>query len=93
MNSSQTHASKKDDLGLGRCAPRETRSGPGAGEEVTAWLKVTVATGFDVDYYLDQVGADYYLTAAGSRRASGRARAPRPWACAARSAVTRPAPG
>jgi hypothetical protein len=26
---------------------------------------VTVATGFDVDYYLDQVGADYYLTAAG----------------------------
>jgi hypothetical protein len=27
--------------------------------------QVTVATGFDVDYYLDQVGADYYLTAAG----------------------------
>ena len=26
---------------------------------------MTVATGFDVDYYLDQVGADYYLTAAG----------------------------
>jgi conjugative relaxase-like TrwC/TraI family protein len=26
---------------------------------------VTVATGFDVDYYLDQVGADYYLTATG----------------------------
>jgi conjugative relaxase-like TrwC/TraI family protein len=26
---------------------------------------VTLATGFDVDYYLDQVGADYYLTAAG----------------------------
>jgi len=26
---------------------------------------VTVATGFDVDYYLDQVGVDYYLTAAG----------------------------
>jgi conjugative relaxase-like TrwC/TraI family protein len=27
--------------------------------------QVTVATGFDVDYYLDQVGVDYYLTAAG----------------------------
>jgi hypothetical protein len=27
--------------------------------------QVTIATGFDVDYYLDQVGADYYLTAAG----------------------------
>ena len=27
--------------------------------------QVTAATGFDVDYYLDQVGADYYLTAAG----------------------------
>ena len=27
--------------------------------------QVTVATGYDVDYYLDQVGADYYLTAAG----------------------------
>ena len=26
--------------------------------------QVTVATGFDVDYYLDQVGVDYYLTAA-----------------------------
>ena len=26
---------------------------------------MTVATGFDVDYYLDQVGVDYYLTAAG----------------------------
>ena len=26
---------------------------------------MTVATGFDVDYYLDQVGADYYLTATG----------------------------
>jgi conjugative relaxase-like TrwC/TraI family protein len=26
---------------------------------------VTVATGFDVDYYLDQVGVDYYLTAVG----------------------------
>ena len=26
---------------------------------------MTVATGFDVDYYLDQVGAYYYLTAAG----------------------------
>ena len=27
--------------------------------------QVTIKTGFDVDYYLDQVGADYYLTAAG----------------------------
>jgi len=27
--------------------------------------QVTVAAGFDVDYYLDQVGVDYYLTAAG----------------------------
>ena len=27
--------------------------------------QVTIATGFDVDYYLDQVGADYYLTAGG----------------------------
>lgn len=27
--------------------------------------QVTIATGFDVDYYLDQVGADYYLNAAG----------------------------
>ena len=27
--------------------------------------QVTVATGFDVDYYLDQVGVDYYLTAGG----------------------------
>jgi len=27
--------------------------------------QVTVATGFDVDYYLEQVGVDYYLTAAG----------------------------
>ena len=27
--------------------------------------QVTVATGYDVDYYLDQVGVDYYLTAAG----------------------------
>ena len=26
---------------------------------------MTVATGFDVDYYLDQVGVDYYLTAGG----------------------------
>ena len=40
MRSNQTHASKKDDLGPGRCAPRETK-GPGrrAGEEVTAWLR------------------------------------------------------
>jgi conjugative relaxase-like TrwC/TraI family protein len=28
-------------------------------------VQVTIATGFDVDYYLDQVGADYYLSAAG----------------------------
>jgi conjugative relaxase-like TrwC/TraI family protein len=28
-------------------------------------LQVTIATGYDVDYYLDQVGADYYLSAAG----------------------------
>jgi hypothetical protein len=27
--------------------------------------QVTIKTGFDVDYYLDQVGADYYLNAAG----------------------------
>ena len=27
--------------------------------------QVTIATGFDVDYYLDQVGVDYYLTADG----------------------------
>jgi conjugative relaxase-like TrwC/TraI family protein len=27
--------------------------------------EVTVATGYDVDYYLDQVGVDYYLTAGG----------------------------
>ena len=27
--------------------------------------QVTVATGFDVDYYLNQVGVDYYLTASG----------------------------
>lgn len=27
--------------------------------------QVTIATGYDVDYYLDQVGADYYLNAAG----------------------------
>ena len=27
--------------------------------------QVTIKTGYDVDYYLDQVGADYYLTAAG----------------------------
>ena len=27
--------------------------------------QLTLKTGFDVDYYLDQVGADYYLTAAG----------------------------
>lgn len=27
--------------------------------------QVTIATGFDVDYYLDQVGVDYYLNAAG----------------------------
>src|SRR5271170_5550352 len=27
--------------------------------------QVTIATGYDVDYYLDQVGVDYYLTAAG----------------------------
>src|SRR5271154_2033140 len=27
--------------------------------------QVTIATGFDVDYYLDQVGVDYYLTAGG----------------------------
>ncbi|HET6190479.1 MAG TPA: MobF family relaxase [Trebonia sp.] len=26
---------------------------------------MTIATGYDVDYYLDQVGADYYLSAAG----------------------------
>ena len=25
--------------------------------------QLTLKTGFDVDYYLDQVGADYYLTA------------------------------
>jgi hypothetical protein len=25
MESNQTHASKKDDLGPGRCAPRETK--------------------------------------------------------------------
>src|SRR5690349_4835555 len=49
----------------GRCAPGETRSGPACREEVIALAQVTVATGFDVDYYLDQVGADYYLTAAG----------------------------
>jgi conjugative relaxase-like TrwC/TraI family protein len=30
-----------------------------------AVAEVTVATGYDVDYYLDQVGVDYYLTAAG----------------------------
>ena len=35
--------------------------------------QVTVATSFDVDYYLDQVGADYYLTAAGEP--------PGIWAC------------
>ena len=28
-------------------------------------MQVTIATGYDVDYYLDQVGADYYLSAAG----------------------------
>ncbi|HVT67216.1 MAG TPA: MobF family relaxase, partial [Trebonia sp.] len=28
-------------------------------------LQVTIAKGYDVDYYLDQVGADYYLSAAG----------------------------
>jgi conjugative relaxase-like TrwC/TraI family protein len=28
-------------------------------------LQVTIATGYDVDYYLDQVGADYYLSATG----------------------------
>jgi conjugative relaxase-like TrwC/TraI family protein len=28
-------------------------------------VQVTIATGYDVDYYLDQVGADYYLSAAG----------------------------
>src|ERR1700677_3772761 len=27
--------------------------------------QLTLSTGFDVNYYLDQVGADYYLTAAG----------------------------
>ena len=27
--------------------------------------QLTLKTGFDVDYYLDQVGADYYLTASG----------------------------
>jgi len=27
--------------------------------------QVTIATGYDVDYYLDQVGTDYYLNAAG----------------------------
>src|ERR1700733_15297988 len=27
--------------------------------------QVTIKTTFDVDYYLDQVGADYYLTAEG----------------------------
>ena len=43
--------------------------------------QVTIATGFDVDYYLDQVGVDYYLTAAWrASRASGQARQPRPWA-------------
>jgi hypothetical protein len=32
---------------------------------VVPLAQVTIATGFDVDYYLDQVGADYYLNAAG----------------------------
>src|SRR5207302_9425567 len=61
---SQTRASNNDDVGRERCAPRETRSGPArrGGDGVA---QVTVATGFDVDYYLDQVGVDYYLTAAG----------------------------
>src|ERR1700678_3067237 len=35
------------------------------GRRVVLLAQVTIATGFDVDYYLDQVGADYYLTAAG----------------------------
>src|SRR5215469_16228811 len=35
------------------------------GREVVRLAQVTIATGFDVDYYLDQVGADYYLNAAG----------------------------
>src|ERR1700758_190039 len=57
----QTHASC-DDHGPPRCA------GGRAGrrrEEVVRMAQVTIATGFDVDYYLDQVGADYYLSAAG----------------------------
>jgi hypothetical protein len=36
-----------------------------SGEVAAAVAQVTIKTGFDVDYYLDQVGADYYLTAAG----------------------------
>src|SRR2546429_5299057 len=49
----------------GRCAPRgnQVRARRRWGGDRLA--QVTVATGFDVDYYLDQVGADYYLTAAG----------------------------
>ena len=43
------------------------------------WLvaQVTIKTIFDVDYYLDQVGADYYLNAEGEPRGSGSARARR----------------
>src|SRR2546429_3663232 len=49
----------------GRCAPRgnQVRARRRWGGDRLA--QVTVATGFDVDYYLDQVGVDYYLTAAG----------------------------
>ena len=53
--------------------------------------QVTIATGYDVDYYLDQVGVDYYLTAAGEPPASGRARRRGASACAGRS--TREASG
>jgi hypothetical protein len=42
--------------------------------------QLTLKTGFDVDYYLDQVGANYYLSATGEPRAAstGRSSSTRP---------------
>ena len=42
--------------------------------------QLTLKTGFRRRFYLDQVGADYYLTASGNRLACGWAPAPGIWA-------------
>jgi conjugative relaxase-like TrwC/TraI family protein len=44
---------------------REPSRMAGLERVVAGVAQVTIKTGFDVDYYLDQVGMDYYLTAEG----------------------------